>query len=383
MDYFNFMRVVNDNLLGDEETKNLFTILENGNFNLASSIVNNTLRSRNIEIVDDIVNHDMLLVSNDRSKRPFNILLEIIENSIISMGNNPSGIVNISITENKFIIEDNGFGMSPSTVYEALLAPGVTGWVKNGIVNKENLPKFTSGSGFVIGLYWCNKVIIETREKNSKSISIELSKKGQSISIDLYKDNTFNNIGTRVSGEINQNCPIYGDGPARNVRWGGDWNLLLSGVLRRYCRFVNKRIHIYHNGKIINDGQILGVKPISIYLKRDLDAWNWNISVNSSTINPDKDSLDYYSQRSDFDCFFEFYRNGLFLYYISYDEILTNLLCQLRTLKIVNITPVQKNKINQSIIRIFLPGNFPLLNSHLGLPYMLEASIIEKILDNI
>jgi hypothetical protein len=374
LDYLKFVYIMRLNLLGKDVSNEIIRYLAEEEYELASSLL-----EKKTDFNTDEVYQYLNGPSLDRITRPINVILELIENSILALQNTPDAKLTINISGKRVSIEDNGPGMSPETVFDHLLIPWHVGWVKNGILTDcETFHRI--GVGFTASLIWCNRVIVETKAKDFKPISVELAINNEN-DMKLFghqSDVTKMGTGTRIKVELSQpfRTRWYAVGPGCKINWHQDnFDLTLVGLIRSYCRLVNKRIAIIVNGEIINDEKRRGFGPkvVSFKLNEKLYRNKLSIPIYVMPITEEKNDLDYYGGRTSYDgfkCIFEFYQNGLFLFHHSLEYSEKR-----------NLSEYQKSRLNNFIIRVFLPGHFMLLNSKLGLPYMSEAYIIEQVLD--
>ncbi|MBN1313289.1 MAG: ATP-binding protein [Anaerolineae bacterium] len=372
---------------GGDAVMRIIQYLAEGEYELAESLTNKAIHN---PCDDDVAEYGRGLLngeSSDRVTRPFNVVLELIENSILALQHTPNARLSIHVSGNQFAVEDNGPGMSPSTVFDALLIPGNIGWVKCEILKDSEVSQFQTGYGFTTGLAWCDRVVVETRADDSELVCIEIVVNAEDDIrlISRSSRSTELNTGTRIQGELSQplRLPLYPEGPACRTQPDSTFRIepFLLSLIESYCWLVDERTSVFLNGKLINDPGRRGAGPkiVAVALDRELYDGEVEIPVYVAPISEDKDALDYYPSKGDFTCLFEFYQNGLFLFRSSLSSLLPNE--AMVSSSISQLSEYQKSRLNKSIVRVFLPGHFPLLLSKLGLPLSSEAYIIEQVVD--
>lgn len=329
--------------------------------------------------------------SHDRPRRAYNVLLELIENAILALQNTRNAELHVDVSTNGFSVRDNGPGMSPLALFDSLLLPDRSGWVKYAVLN-ETQTYDAEGVGFTEALLSCKRIVVETVAESGEQTAIELVVDDEN-SITAWKRTchfTPNVSGTTIRVEL---CwpfrmAMYAYGPASKTRLScqaHDIKEDLCRLVRAYCTFVDPGIKVLLNGEHVNhvkrgfDSEIVRVSVDHLNSRE-----HFEVPVYVAQIAHDKDHLDHYvgrARKEEFTCIIEFYHNDLYLFFNALPVM--NSMSNLSTEKIRNISNFQKMRLNNRILRVFLPGRFPLLLSKLGLPDMSEVRIIHELLDRV
>ncbi|OHD18802.1 MAG: hypothetical protein A2086_03250 [Spirochaetes bacterium GWD1_27_9] len=335
--------------------------------------------------------HGVYNVSRDRYTRGMNFAVELIENSIMALQHIPNARLSINIAGNECTIEDNGPGMSPYILFDVLLLPEREGWIKYGILKENEVSSSSTGVGFVTSLLWCDKVIVESKAAETEMIAIEILIKNMN-DIQLFRRPNSGlklNQGTKIYLHLCEppRMHSFSTGPISKVGYQEDLAKSLIMLIRSYCGLVENRIAVYLNGELVNDEHKRGIGPNQVSVKfserfREMDNFInkdlLDIPIYFAQLPESTNMIDYYSQNiydhKGFKAVVEYYHYGLFQFYtILSDQT------EIAGHKI-EISDYQKYRLNHLIIRVFLPGHFPLLIGRQGLPMMSEYYIIKQIL---
>lgn len=387
-DYLRFVEAVKGYRMSPEEaTERIVRPLAHGAFASVSAMLSHDIPATSLKDASEKLNAR----SRDRTTRAYNVVLELIENAILALQNTQDAELNVDVSTKGFSVRDNGPGMSSLALFDSLLVPDRSGWVKYGILNETQIYD-AEGAGFTAGILWCKKIAVETIAASREQTAIELVV-DDANGVTAWKRTchvTQHVSGTTISVELCRpfRIAMWAEGPASKTKLWQDNDIEedLCGLVRAYCTFVEPRVKVVLNGERVNHKVKRGFGPEILRLSLD-DHYHtqrqvFEIPVYVAQIADDEDHLDHYLGRArndSFNCILEFYHNGLFLFFRSLP--VTNIMSSLSTEKIRNISDFQKMRLNNRILRVFLPGQFPLLLSKLGLPHMAEVRIIHQLLD--
>jgi hypothetical protein len=149
----------------------------------------------------------------------------------------------------------------------------------------------------------------------------------------------------------------------------------LKRLITKYCRMIENNIKVTLNGEQINkyddheDSFMLSLEP----LPEGLNNINkMDVPIYVAAISNNEADLDYYwkSSSNEIQCIFEFYHNNLLIF----NESLGYLISRADIPK-VKISKYQLKRLDNYIIRIFLPSNLRLSVSKEALPYHWDSVI--------
>ncbi len=327
-------------------------------------------------------------MSRDRAGRACNLLFELVENAVLAVSNTDDAEVRIDVSGRRLTVQDNGPGMTASAVFDALLIPGHSGWFKYGLLQKGQTYD-REGMGFTLALLWGRRISVDTCVKGGgRTVLHFVVDEAHDISFSSWVESGYGGrIGTTVTIELRDPLPrTYSTGPASKIylwQHGDDIDNALRWLVHSYCAFVNPRIRVFLDGRTVNQGNVPGDGPQVVRLVlADHLSCNVGIPFFTATISDTEGHPDHYTGRNHgFQWIVEFYQNGLFLFFDYLPD--ANSLSCLYTEKINGLSDFQKTRLNDRIMRVFLPAAFPLLIGRLGLPAMAEARIIELIVDKV
>jgi len=392
LDYLTYVYSMTQNVLRNEEQNQVLECLATGQQTLASNLLAKGKDGQaRLAKAGTTLLHGVFHASRDRYTRGMNFAVELIENSIMALQHIPNAVLSINVSGNECTIEDNGPGMSPYALFDVLLLPEREGWIKYGILKEDEVSPSSTGVGFITSLPWCDKVIVETKASEAEPITIEIIIKNVD-DIQLFRRPGLVprlNQGTKIYLQLCEpsRMPSFGTGPISKVGYHEDLSTRLIMLIQSYCGLVDNRIAVYLNGERVNNEPKRGVGPYQVSVKLserfgELDKFIpkdlLEIPIYFAPFPQSLDKIDYYSRSTDyyskFESVVEFYHYGLFQYYTYFSNQIAI------AGEKIEISEYQKRRLDHRIIRVFLPGCFPLLLGRQGLPEASEDYIIRQIL---